>query len=139
MFLSVIFGEEADDRVVHLYELEIPKHIYPNLPMQETSIVHNLFRALVVHPAWAETEATRLVVDWLAVRQLPKGDWGPIIPFFQALNALAHLDLPEADRQIEKALPHLAGSQNPDGTWGESETEWKTFLVIHALRNKGLI
>ena len=57
----------------------------------------------------------------------------------QTLNALAHLDLPQADHQIKTAFNRLVENQNIDGSWGRSEPEWNTFLAIHALRNKGLL
>ena len=30
-------------------------------------------------------------------------------------------------------------SQNDDGTWGSADKEWQTFLVVHALRNQGIL
>jgi hypothetical protein len=30
-------------------------------------------------------------------------------------------------------------SQNDDGTWGRADKEWQTFLVVHALCNKGVL
>ena len=58
------------------------------------------------------------------------------MPFYQIVNALAHLDLPEADRQLELAFQHVIESQKPDGTWRSDQPEWHTFLVVHALKNK---
>lgn len=57
----------------------------------------------------------------------------------QAANALAHLDFDAADAQCRKAFKLLVEIQNADGSRGETEPEWCTFLVIHALRNKGAI
>jgi hypothetical protein len=36
-------------------------------------------------------------------------------------------------------LIRIVSSQNHDGTWGSTDKEWQTFLVIHALRNKGIL
>jgi hypothetical protein len=59
------------------------------------------------------------------------------VPFYQTVNALAHLDSEDADVQLKKAFKHLSRTQNLDGTWGRSQKEWKTFLVVHAMRRKG--
>ena len=97
------------------------------------------FRAMVVHPVHSKSEMTLKLVDWYASRQTNRGDWGPNIPFYQALNALAHLDLSEVDEQLDRAFARLAKEQHPDGTWGDSEKEWNGFLAVHALRRKGIL
>ena len=61
------------------------------------------------------------------------------LSFYQTLNALAHLELPQAESQLEKAFKRIYENQNLDGTWSRSEPEWNSFLAIHALRNKGLL
>ena len=41
---------------------------------------------------------------------------------------------------ISKALDKWAyENQNEDGSWGQTECEWNTFLTVHALKNKGLL
>jgi len=80
-----------------------------------------------------------LGVIWLESRQTREGDWDRDIPFYQALNALAHLDLPESDAQCRKAFSRLLNTQNRNGAWGETQQEWCTFLTIHGLRNKNLL
>lgn len=49
----------------------------------------------------------------------------------------AHLNFDSAETQCRQAFKLLVEIQNADGSWGETESEWCTFLVIHALRNKG--
>ena len=100
---------------------------------------HNIFRALVVHPEFVKDSATALMVERLSELQTDKGDWGPDLPFYQTLNALAHLKLPQGEHQLERAFAKLFKTQNSDGTWGRHELEWNTFLSVHALKNKGLI
>jgi len=78
-------------------------------------------------------------VTFLADFQTDSGDWGKYFPFYQTLNALAHLDLPGADIQIEKAFNRLAENQNEDGIWSRSEPEWNSSLTIHALKGKALL
>jgi hypothetical protein len=38
---------------------------------------------------------------------------------------------------IDKAFSSIYDTQNKDGTWGDDEPEWNTFLAVHALKNKG--
>lgn len=139
LFLAAIFGRASDSTVINRYN-RIAAGLNPAaLTQMEPAVLHNILRAFVVHPDFATHAATGLLTAWLANRQTPKGDWGPGIPFHQALNALAHLDHPDADRQLEQAFVHLAQRQHPDGTWGERDRQWCTFLIVHALRNKKLI
>jgi hypothetical protein len=100
---------------------------------------HNILRAMVVHPIYSNDSATVLAVESLASIQSESGNWGAGLPFYQTLNALAHLDMPAAEKQLEKAFLKLRETQKSDGSWGETESEWNTFLAIHAMRNKGLI
>ena len=61
------------------------------------------------------------------------GHWFSI---YQSLNALAHLDLPFAQTQLEKAFKRLWENQNRDGTWSRSEPEWNTFLAISCIEKQ---
>jgi len=38
-----------------------------------------------------------------------------------------------------KALMILSNTQNVDGSWGDEDREWNTFLVVHALKNKACL
>jgi hypothetical protein len=60
------------------------------------------------------------------------------VPFYQTVNALAHLNLSQADIQLERAFKRLHEMQRRDGSWGRSQREWNTFLIVHALKNKGV-
>ncbi len=139
LFLSTIFGRASDPTVLGHYERIAADLTAAPLAQRDPAALHNTLRAFVVHPDVATHAATGLLVAWLADRQTSQGDWGPEIPFYQALNALAHLDHPAADRQLERAFVHLMQRQHPDGAWGETDRQWCTFLAVHALRNKGLI
>jgi len=137
LFLCAIFGRSTRPSVLRLYD-QIAGSMGSGRGRRETvAWRHNLLRALVVHPRYADHPATRRLVDWMADRQTRQGDWGAGIPFYQALNALAHLDNPPANRQTERALDHLVAIQRADGSWGASERQWSSFLAVHALRNKG--
>jgi hypothetical protein len=88
---------------------------------------------------FAKKKVTILAAKHLAELQKDTGFWKNDLPFYQTLNALAHLDLHLAETQLEKAFERLFENQNSDGTWSHSEPEWNTFLSIHALKNKGLL
>jgi len=78
-------------------------------------------------------------VNALATIQRPEGTWIPGVPFFKTINTLAHLNIPQANRQFENALARLVRTQSPDGSWGKVEPEWSTFLVVHALKRKSIL
>ncbi|WP_372678216.1 hypothetical protein [Desulfosarcina sp.] len=139
LFLAAIFGRASDPTVLGCYDRIAADLTAEPLAQRDPAALHNILRAFVVHPDYAAHAATGLLAAWLADRQTPQGDWGPGIPFYQALNALAHLDHPAADRQLERAFAHLSQRQHPDGAWGETDRLWCTFLAVHALRNKGLV
>jgi hypothetical protein len=99
---------------------------------------------LYARKKWLEEAATKswehdYAVEYLADLQTNRGDWQNELPFYQTLNALAHLDLAQADTQLEKAFKWLFENQNSDDTLCRYEPEWHTFLAIHALKNKGLL
>ncbi len=139
LFLCTIFNRENDSDVLAVYRW-LSAHGIKNrgLWFDRTSS-HNIFRAMVVHPVFAKDNATALTVKYYADLQTDDGGWGDDLSFYQTLNALAHLDLPQAERQLEKAFERLWQTQNHDGTWSETEPEWNTFLAVHALKNKGLL
>ncbi len=139
LFLASIFGRESDPDVLNIYQWLSAQGIKNKGRWFNEAASHNIFRAMVVHPVYARDPAAANYVSFLADLQSDSADWGNDLPFYQTLNALAHLDLPEADIQIEKAFHRLAENQNEDGTWSRSEPEWNTFLAIHALKNKGLL
>jgi hypothetical protein len=119
------------------YQL-LSRWVHENTGDRDTgSDISNALRALIVHPDHAEDPATAALVDHLGEIQDPSGRWPAQIPFFQTVNALAHLRLNSAHRQWVKALAILPNAQNVDGSWGDEDREWNTFLVVHALKNKG--
>ena len=91
----------------------------------------------MVHPRYAGSKAVALAVKNLGQVQKETGIWAESIPFYLTVNVLAHLDSTEGDAQLSVAFEHLYKTQGRDGTWSRSQPEWNTFLVIHALKNKG--
>jgi hypothetical protein len=69
--------------------------------------------------------------------QNDSGTWAGAVPFYQTMNALAHLNNSDGDAQLALAFKRLYKTQRQDGTWSLSQPEWVNFLIIHALKNKG--
>jgi hypothetical protein len=139
LFLAAIFGKATDPGVDPIYA-QLAANVAESVAFRRNAAaMHNALRALVVHPDDRFRPAIRSAVSWFASKQTPHGDWGAKIPFFQAFNAMAHLSMPEANAQFDKALKHVIEGQSRDGTWGSADKEWQTFLVVHALRNKGIL
>jgi hypothetical protein len=139
LFLASIFGRENDPTVLSSYQWLSDQGVKSNGHWFDRASFHNIFRAMVVHPVFAKDRATGLAVEHLANFQAKRGDWGKELPFYQTLNALAHLNFSQAQPQLEKAFERLFETQNSDGSWGRIQPEWNTFLAIHALKNKELI
>jgi len=139
LFLATVFQKGNDPIVLERYHL-LSLWVYENAGAMDTwSDKSNALRALVVHPDYAEDPATAALVNNLGKIQDPSGRWPTQIPFFQTVNALAHLHLKQAHQQWVKALAILLNTQNVDGSWGDEDREWNTFLVVHALKNKGCL
>lgn len=138
LFLATIFGRGHDERVLELYEPLSRLGKENEGRWCGWSCSNNILRAFVVHPTYAKTETTSLAVEALARVQNPSGRWPDQVPFYQTVNALAHLDLAQADMQLERAFKRLYEMQRRDGSWGRSQREWNTFLIVHALKNKGV-
>jgi hypothetical protein len=139
LFVSSIFGRQSDPDVLALYHWLNEEGIKNEGKWFDEASTHNVLRAMVVHPVFAEDKATALAVEYLADLQTGTGSWDHDLPFYQTLNALAHLELDQAEKQLEKAFVLLFEKQNSDGTWSHDEPEWNTFLAIHALKNKRLL
>jgi hypothetical protein len=137
LFLSSIFGREEDAYVLAMYEWHTNTILTEDARLQGWDSINNIMRAFVVHSMYSMNSATETLVAKLADVQEESGQWRKEIDLYQTVNALAHLDLEEAKSQVEKAFGYLAETQNDDGTWGETDREWNTFLVVHAMRKKG--
>ena len=139
LFLASIFDRESDPTVLSIYQWLSDRGVKSNGRWFDRASSHNILRAMVVHPVFAKDRATELAVKHLANFQAKRGDWGKDLPFYQTLNALAHLNFSQVRPQLEKAFERLFETQNSDGSWGRIQPEWNTFLAIHALKNKALI
>jgi hypothetical protein len=139
LFLTTVFQKGQEPNVLAHY------HLLSLWLAQNASVIGtesdkiNALRALVVHPNYAEDGATAALVNDLGQIREPSGSWSDSIPFFRTVNALAHLHIEQANRQWDKAQAILCRTQNSDGSWGGEDREWNTFLVVHALKNKGCL
>jgi hypothetical protein len=138
LFLATIFGKGHDERVLELYEPLNRMGKKNKGRWCGWSCSNNILRAFVVHPTYANSETVSLAIGALARVQNPSGRWSDQVPFYQTVNALAHLNLSRADMQLERAFKRLYETQRRDGSWGRSQREWNTFLIVHALKNKGV-
>jgi len=139
LFLATLFDRSEDPTVLALYRWLSQEGFDGEHLSTDIASLHNVFRAMVVHPLFAEADSTVKTVEIFAELQTESGAWGAGLPFYQTLNALAHLNSRRADVQLEKAFTRLKHTQNSDGTWGRQDIEWNTFLSIHALKNKGFL
>jgi len=139
LFLAAIFQRGSESSVMKHYHL-LSRWVAENTwDMDAWPDISNALRALIVHPDYAEDPATASLVDHLGEIQDPAGRWPDPLPFFQTVNALAHLRLNSAHSQWIKALTILENTQNMDGSWGDEDREWNNFLVVHALKNKACL
>ena len=136
LFLASIFHRQNHAQILSLYQSLNDDAEKNQLFWSDPACFNNLFRAFVVHPVYATESAVHAAVKRLESLQTAAGDWGPHLPFFQVVNALAHLEMPQVDSQLERAFQYLVHLQRPDGAWSTDQPEWHTFLVVHALNNK---
>ena len=139
LFLAAVF-RKTDEPAVKTHFRHLSRWVAANAGGEEPwSDRDNALRALVAHPQYAEHSAMASLVDRLGRIQGPAGAWPDHVPFYRTLNALAHLRSETANRQWLQALPVLFERQNRNGTWGDADPEWNTFLVVHALKNKACL
>jgi len=136
LFLASIFGRENDSTILEVYRRLNLLNIKNKGRWCGWSCSNNILRAFVVHPHYSQAKAVVLAVEALAGVQQQSGTWLREVPFYQTVNALAHVSISQADVQLERAFKRLYETQRHDGTWGRSHKEWDTFLIIHALKNK---
>ena len=139
IFLATVFGRDNDERVLAAFDILEREGIRTVGRWCGRASLTNILRAFVVHPKYAISKSVSLAINTLAITQNLAGDWTPSVPFFKTVNMLAHLNMPQADRQFERALGKLIKTQSQEGSWDKAEPEWSTFLVVHALKRKGIL
>ncbi len=134
LFLANCFDQGEEKRIKLLYDVLAKEIEIKNGYWFSIYSINNALRAFVTHRQYAASKATAMMVNYLGQHQLPSGRWMGRTPFYMTFNALAHLNSVEARRQCIKALGSVMHTQNRDGSWGRTQKEWNTFLVVHALR-----
>ena len=108
-------------------------------PLVRMVVFQQYFESACGSPQVFLSKATAIIVQALGRAQNSSGAWPKCVPFFQTVNALAHLDVRAVDPQLKLSFERLLKTQHRDGTWGRTQKEWNTFLIVHALKNKGLL
>jgi len=139
LFLAAVFQRRSDSAVMAHYHLLSRWVLLNRRDRNAWQDLNNALRALIVHPDFSGHSATVALVEYLSEIQVPSGCWPDPIPFFQTVNAIAHLRIDSAHRQWIKTLKILRDTQSADGSWGDENREWNTFLIVHALKNKGCL
>jgi len=139
IFLAIVFGNGNDERVLAACNTLDREGIKTRGQWRGRSSSANVLRAFALHPQYSKSYSLELAVNALDIAQNSEGDWMPGTPFYKTLNMLAHLNIPKANRQFELALRKLIRTQSTEGIWGKVEPEWSTFLVVHALKRKGIL
>jgi hypothetical protein len=133
LFLANCFGMGEEEKIMKLYDILAREIEAKGGHWCSAGCTNNAMRAFVVHGRYSRSKATAMMVDYLGRRQLPSGKWKGRTPLYMTFNALAHLDSREANSQCRKAADAILKAQNKDGSWGRTQKEWNTFLVVHAL------
>jgi hypothetical protein len=133
LFLSNCFGRGEAKSVTVLYATVAQEIKAKGGSLCSIGCTNNALRAFVVHERYSRSRTTSLMVDYLGRRQLASGRWKGKTPFYMTFNALAHLDSANASRQCVKAVESVVKAQSKEGSWGRTQKEWNTFLVVHAL------
>jgi hypothetical protein len=139
IFLATVFGRHDDQRVLTACDKLNREGIQTGGHWHGWASLTNALRAFAVHPTYVRSGSVVLAVNTLANAQTLEGNWISTVPFYKTINTLAHLNMPQADRQFELALARLTRTQSRDGSWSRVEPEWSTFLVVHALKRKNIL
>ena len=137
LFLFSVFGHKDDPRILKMYDRLDEKGSEGSGRWCGWLSYNNILRAFVVHSRYVKSETVNLAVKNLMQIQNKSGTWRGKVPFYQTVNALAHLESTDGDAQLAPAFKRLQKTQRPDGTWSRLQPEWNSFLILHALKNKG--
>jgi hypothetical protein len=134
LFLANCFGRGEERRITEFYDSISREIEAKNGCWCSVYCTSNVMRAFVTHTRYSRSKAAAMMVNYLGQHQLPSGRWIGRTPFYMTFNALAHLNSVKAKRQCMAATENVLKTQNKDGSWGRTQKEWNTFLVVHALK-----
>jgi hypothetical protein len=135
LFLANCFGRGEERRITEFYDAISREIEAKNGRWCSVYCTSNVMRAFVTHTRYSRSKAAAMMVNYLGQHQLPSGRWIGRTPFYMTFNALAHLNSVKAKRQCMAATENVLKTQNKDGSWGRTQKEWNTFLVVHALNS----
>ena len=134
LFLSTIFGKGKEKAIVKIFQEVMDRFASKHSRWPSLVSTQNFLRAFVVHPEYKHSEVILKVVRMFADMQSKSGTWKGRINSYLLINALGHLDMDVAKKQLISSLRGISHKQNSDGSWGRRGREWKTFLIIHAMK-----
>jgi hypothetical protein len=139
LYFSGIFSKTDDERVAIAFKsldktLRIRGGKWCNVACSG-----NILRGYVAHPRKGNSSQTKRALRYMEQVQTKAGGWKGTPFFYQAFNTIAQSDLPSARRQVARAMNRIVRTQNPDGTWGRSNTEFNTFMVLDGLHRHGVL
>lgn len=137
IFFASLLHQENEPRVEMAFQslnqvLKVRQGVWCSIPCST-----NILKAYTAHPVMKTSGQTALALEYLGKKQGRSGRWLGTPYFYHTLHAVAQSPLPSARKQVEKAIPALIQSQNPDGSWGKRNPELTTFLVLSALESQG--
>jgi hypothetical protein len=133
LFLADCFGRGEEKKVTWLYNMVAKEIEERGGHWCSIGCTNNALRAFIKRARYSKSRTTEMMADYLGRRQHPSGRWKGKTPFYMTFNALAHLDAEDAKHQCRSGVEALLQLQNRDGSWGRTQKEWNTFLVVHAL------
>jgi hypothetical protein len=122
-FPAIIFGRDGDAAVAKQYNALFWRFAPKLKRWRSIAATQNFLRDLVVQTDLATGREVKTAVRSLERMQGMTGIWQENINPYLTVNALGHLNMPEADRQIKKACARLVHTQNRNGTWGSVRQE----------------
>ena len=139
LYFSGVFDRADDERVAVAFKsldkaLQIRGGKWCNVACSG-----NILRGYVAHPRKRNSSQTKEALRYMEQIQTRAGGWKGTPFFYQAFNTIAQSNLPSARRQVKRAVERIARSQNRDGTWGRSDPEFNTFMVLDALHRQGVV
>jgi len=139
LYFSGIFGREEEKRVANAFrsldkvlEIRCGRWCSP-------ACSNNILRAYTSHPKKRNSAQTRKALRHMEEIQTEGGTWKGTPFFYHTFSTVAQSDLASARRQIKRAMARVLRSQNRDGTWGRTNKEFNTFMVLNGLDQQGIL
>jgi hypothetical protein len=133
LFFATVFQQGDVERVQRAYQRLEQVGMHRHGQWCSWPCSNNILQAFAVHPEYGASKTMQKAIARLGECQTLKGDWGGNIPFYPTLFALSRVGGVKAKAQVGKALACAMGKQNRDGTWGRTQREAQTWMVLDAI------